>query len=127
MFRVLTRQMPTTEPFVTLPGTNGETYKRGEALVVTAGKATKCGPTAKPTHIAIADVAGANPAKEVPSFAVLPDMEFLAEATVNIAPNLVGSKVTLGADGLTVTATTTDGVFTITGTDSAKTVVGRFI
>ena len=126
MFRVLTRQMATTEPYRKLPGKAGEAYKRGEALVLAGGVLTKCGATAKPTHIAVADVAAATPALDVPVFTVLPDMEFITDATATVAATLIGSKVTLGTDALGVTATTTDGVFTITGTDGDKVVTGRF-
>lgn len=127
MFRVITRQMATTEPYRKLPGTNAVAYTRGMALVLTAGKLAKAGPTVKPTHIAVADVAAATPASEVPVFAIQPDMEFETESSATVAETLVGSKVTLGADGASVTATTTDGVFTITHTDGAKAVRGRFV
>ena len=43
-----------------------------------------------------------------------------------VAASLVGSAVTLGTDGLSVTATTTSGVFTIDETNGDKLVVGHF-
>ena len=92
----------------------GETYVFGEALVLTGGQLTKAGPTVKPTHICgVNYVAPASDPDAIPCVEVEPNMVF--ETTVSAAPTSlkVGSVVTLNADGLSVTATATDGVATI--------------
>lgn len=97
-----------------LPATPGETYAFGEALVLTAGKLTKAGPTVKPTHICgVNYVAPSADPEPIPCVEVTPNMVF--ETTVGAAPTslVVGSVVTLSADALGVTATTTNGVATI--------------
>ena len=97
-----------------LPATPGETYAFGEALVLSAGKLTKCGPTAKPTHICgVNYVAPATDPEAIPCVAVAPNMVF--ETVIGAAPAslTVGVVVTLSADALGVTATTTSGVATI--------------
>lgn len=125
MFRVISRQMATTEPYKWLPVTADEAITQGEALVLASGKLTKCGATTKPTHIAVADIAANS--GDAPVIVVLPDMEFAVDATATVAATLIGTAVTLHTDALSVTATATSGVFTITATDGAKAVRGRFI
>ncbi|WP_294854271.1 hypothetical protein [uncultured Oscillibacter sp.] len=107
-----------TAPFVYLPGTAGETITAGEALVLSGGKLTKCGATAKPAYIALgpADGNGTVPCAEVQSY-----MEF--QTTLSAAPAegvtlAPGDKVTLSADALQVTATTESGVATIKRIDA---------
>ena len=50
MFKVKDRQNSCVEPFEFLPAKDSEVYALGEALSYT-DKVTKCGATAKPTHI----------------------------------------------------------------------------
>ena len=52
-----------------------------------------------------------------------------AESTAAVPASAIGSAVTLHTDGLTVTATTTNGVFTVSETENAAggRVRGRFI
>lgn len=87
----------------------------GEALVLNAGKLTKCGATTKPTHIAMGDSIDG----KVAACLVNPNMVF--EVPVTEAPTslVVGNKVTLSTDGLGVTATTTSGVVTIESLNGA--------
>lgn len=97
-----------------LPASPGETYVFGEALVLTAGKLTKCGATTKPTHICgINYVAPASNPEDIPCVEVSTNMVF--ETTFSVAPGslVVGDKVTISADALSVTKTTADGVATI--------------
>lgn len=129
MFKIVTRQFPSTEPFRFLPGTADEVFVAGEALKLASGKLTKASGIDKPTHVAIADTPANNP-KGVPVIVIQPDMEFITTSTATISSALIGAKVTLHTDGLQVTATTTNGVFTITATDGATTnsnVRGRFV
>lgn len=127
MFKVAYRDLADVEPFLHLPVTAEETYSIGEGLVLTGGTLTKVGATAKPSYIAQADKADADGNLLV--IPVLPTTHFETTSTATVASELVGSKVTLHTDGLTVTATTTSGVFTIDKTDGAATnsiVVGHF-
>ena len=94
--------------------TASETYTFGEALVLTAGALTKCGATAKPTYIAGEDyTAPESGARRLTVYPVNGDMIF--ETAFTAAPTSLtdGSVVTLSADGLGVTATTTSGVATV--------------
>ena len=56
-----------------------------------------------------------------PALRVLPTTVFETQSSATVAATLVGSKVTLGADAASVTATTDSGVFTIDWTDGAAT------
>ena len=91
----------------------------GEALVLTSGKLTKCGATAKPEFIAMADCAADATNRLIPAARVEPNQ--LYEVPVQAAPTSLveGSKVTLHTDGLQVTATTTSGVVTVESLNGA--------
>ena len=89
--------------------TPGENYSIGEALTITAGKATKCTATTKPTHMCVRD----QKADAEPTVLVYPiSGTMVFETHITAAPTglATGSKVTLSADALGVTATTTSGV-----------------
>ena len=102
-----------TPPIEHLPVTADETINMGEALVLSSGKLTKCGATARPAFVAVGPAVDG----EAPVIRVQDYMEF--ETTLGVAPAesatvAVGSKVTLHTDGLQVTATTTSGVAAVT-------------
>ena len=102
-----------TPPIEHKPVTESESITLGEALVLSGGKLTKCGATAKPTFVAVGPAVDG----EAPVIRVQDYMEF--ESSLGVAPAeqttvAVGNKVTLHTDGLQVTATTTSGVATIT-------------
>ena len=86
----------------------------------------KCGAAAKPTHIVMGPK-GAD--GRYPAISVLPTTVFETESTAAVPASAIGSAVTLHTDGLTVTATTTNGVFTVSETENAAggRVRGRFI
>ena len=114
-----------TPPIEYHPGEAGETIVLGEALTMTAGALTKCGATAKPDYIAV------GPVKEgtVPVIKVQDYILFDVPLTVAGNALTVGSKVTIAATGLGVTATTEGGVATIVkinGTAVGDTVTVRF-
>ena len=102
-----------------VPVTAGEGYSMGEALVITGGKAKKCGATAKPTHICTQDQA-ADAKETVLVYPISGTMVFDTVVTAAPADLAVGSKVTLAADGLGVTATTASGVCEIVDLRGAK-------
>jgi hypothetical protein len=98
--------------------TDGEGSTRGEALVQTNGRLTKCGATATPEFIAErTQVLEATSTKPLPVTRITEEDEYSVNATATVASTLVGAKVTLDATGLLVTATTASGVFEISYTD----------
>lgn len=96
-----------TPPFAYLTPTDGENYVPGEALKVASGKVTKCGATDAPAYIAVGPV---NAQGLVPCEAVSKGMTYAVPLSAAGTSLAVGNKVTLAADGLRVTATTTGGV-----------------
>ena len=122
MFIVVMRDIADVEPFEHQPG--AASLARGSAAVLTAGSLAKCGATAKPSHIVMgpADSNGL-----YPCIRVQPTTVFETTSTAAVAS--AGAKVTLNADALSVTATTSDGVFTVDYTENkANGVVrGRFL
>ena len=110
-------------PLVYLPKTAAEAFDVGEGVVITAGKATKVGATVKPTYICMGVSAAADTA-DIPAIRVNPDMEIGATLTVSGAALNIGDKVTIRTDGIQVTATTTSGVFEITGFSTAAKAAG---
>jgi hypothetical protein len=121
-FKVVKRLTADTEPFEYYLGTDAEAYTLGEALVQTSGRLTKCGATAAPEFICMkTQAAEATAATPIPVIRVRETTEFATTSTATVADTVVGSKVTLHTDGLTVTATTNSGVFEISQTDGATT------
>lgn len=108
-----------------LKETANEAYSLGEALVLTNGTATKCGATQVPEFICLANHA-ANSGKPIPAERVREDIEYAAVSTATVAATKIGTAVTLHTDGLSPTATGTNGVFLISATDGAKNVKGYF-
>lgn len=109
LVRIQNAQMNVPEPEY-LPAA-AESFAEGEALVVTGGKLTKAGATVTPTFIAGKDTTIANAGDILPAYRV--ERQQVWEAP-NPGAVTIGAKVTLEADGLGVTATTTSGVATIT-------------
>ena len=97
-----------------------EAISVGEALVLNgAGKLTKCGATAKPTHIAMGQMSASAASRKIAACRVEPNQVY--EVPVTAAPTSLvpGAKVTIHTDGLQVTATTTDGVVTVESVNGA--------
>lgn len=102
-----------------VPVTAGETYKMGEALVITNGAATKCGATAKPTHMCCRDQE-ADAKETITVYPITGTMHFGVPVTAAPTALAIGAKVTLATDGLGVTATTASGVCEIVNLNGAK-------
>ena len=105
------RNVTAIEPMIELPVTASEAIVVGEALRLNAGKLTKGTATARPEYISVSKVeAGTDKVGTV--IQVLADMEFEAEIVATEGANslVVGDKVTIGTDGVTLTATKTSGV-----------------
>lgn len=118
-------------PFEYLLLTDGEGASLGEAFVLTSGRLTKAGTTTKPQFIAVrTQAAEATSVTPLPVWRVDALQEWTTQSSATVAATLKGAKVTLNADGLRVTATTSSGVFEIDDTDGATTtsnVSGRFV
>lgn len=129
MFLLAKMGVGMTPPIKYRPVKASETITLGEALADSADGLTKCGAAAKPDYVAVGPVNGDG---EAPVIKVESYMEF--ETTLSAAPEegvslTPGTKVTLAADGLQVTATTTSGVAIITridGTAAGSAVTVRF-
>ncbi len=111
--KILNGRMNVPEPERHVAGVDIEP---GMALTLSAGKLTVCAPTSVPTHISMGI---AKSGALCPVCAVAHDQ--LYEVPVTAAPTSLteGSKVTIAADGLGVTATTTSGVATIVALNGA--------
>lgn len=120
MFVVYKRDIADVEPIEHLPGADGLVL--GEAASLTAGALAKCAATARPDYIVLGPVHnGLYPAIRVQRTTVF-------EVPCSAAVAAAGAVVTLGTDALTVTATTTSGVFTVEYTENAANTLvrGRF-
>ena len=93
--------------------TAGEAVAIGEALVLTAGKLTKCGATTKPEFIAMGDKAAAAEDRKLADARCAPNQIYAVPVTAAPTSLKAGDKVTLNTDGLQVTATTANGVVTV--------------
>lgn len=104
--------------------------KWGMALVLDGENLTIATGAVVPDYLCMCEYTGTVEAGTViPVCRVDDDIVYLAELGVDGSALKVGDSVTIGADGLTVTATTT-GKFKITaihGTDAGDEVEGRFV
>jgi hypothetical protein len=118
MFQRISSLGGDVQPFEYYLLTDGEASVRGEALVQTNGRLTKCGATVTPEFMAErAQALEASSTKPLPVTRITESDEFVTVATATVASTLVGAKVTIDATGLLVTATTTSGVFEVSYTD----------
>lgn len=83
------------------------TYAPGDALVITSGKAAKCGATVTPEYICAGKGYGIS---EVAAYQVLKGQEYKVPVYGDGTGVKVGEKVTLHTDAAQVTGTTTSGV-----------------
>lgn len=130
MFLQHTNAAKATEPFYEVPATTGESYVPGEALKIASGKATKCTGATVPAYICQSKLDGAVDGDVVLVSLVNAQQELEAPLEAAGTSLKIGNKVTVGTDGLSVTATTTDGVFLITqilGTAVGDKVRGYFM
>lgn len=114
MFKVARRTIADTEPFVYLKG--AESLTLGMAVKLASGQLAKCGSTDKPTHIIMGPMRTDG---TYPAIAVVETSIFETTSQAQVAETVIGSSVTLGADALSVTASTTSGVFKVLETDAA--------
>lgn len=125
-FKIKERLIADDNPFEYHLVTDSEAVTAGEALILSSGRLTLCPATTVPEFIAIADVeAGTD--QICPVIRVRETDIYEVEATAAVATTLIGQKVELNTDALSVTTTTTSGVFQITHADGSTTVRGRFL
>ena len=91
----------------------------GEALVLTAGKLTKCGPTATPTHISMGEVSASATKRTIAACRVESNQVYEVECSAVPAALVPGDKVTLTTDALGVTATKESGVAKVVALNGA--------
>lgn len=104
-------------PFEYLPA-SAFTPKMGMALVLSSGKLAKCGATATPEYISLADAsANLTAGTIIPVMRVDHDFVYATTAAADASAVAIGTKVTINSDGLQVTATSTSGVAEIVGLD----------
>lgn len=117
MFKVAKREVRDVEPFEYYPS-DAELTLGSAATLGSGGKLAKTAATAAPTHMVMGEKTAAG---LYPAMRVLPTTVFETHSSAAVANTLVGSKVTLGEDAASVTATTEGGVFTVDWTDGAET------
>ena len=129
-FRIKTLLTDSTPSIEYLSGTASETFTRGEALVFSeTGKLTKAAGAVRPEYICASDIALPASGGTVPALAVTELMLFEVPLSASGASLVCGNKVTIGSDGLTVTATLTNGkaeIVGINGTSVGDTVTVKF-
>ncbi len=113
MFELASRENAGVAPLIYLNGPAG--LELGSAATFASNALAKTAPTAKPTHI----IAGLRNAQgKYPVVRVLPTMIWKVPATNTVELAQTGNLVTISADALGVTSTTTGGVFTVVATDA---------
>ena len=129
-FKIKTTFTDSTPSIEYLPGTASEAYKYGEALVYSeTGKLTKAAGAVKPEYISAADITLSSAGGIVPVVTVSESMLFEVPLSASGTSLVCGNKVTIGSDGMTVTATLTNGtaeIVGINGTSVGDTVTVRF-
>ena len=97
-----------------LPMGNGVNYNAGQAMVITSGCAALATGTATPTYICMGKAAGVT-GGYIPAVRVSKSMVYAANLSVAGASLNIGDKVTIAADSVNLTATTTGGVCELVG------------
>lgn len=94
--------------------------KAGLPMQLTAGKLTLAAGSVKPQYISVLEGDKSHGSYEdelIPVIRINSDLTFTAPAAASMAAILPGDKVTLSADGLSLTATKTGGIAEIVGYD----------
>lgn len=115
MFRLLkieNGRMNVPEPEY-LDVTAGEAVEVGEALTLASGAITKCAATTAPAYIAMGVKRADDTNRTIPVCRVEKNQVYAVPVTAAPTALKVGDKVTLYADGMQVTATTSNGVITV--------------
>lgn len=113
-------------------GTNAEEFTLGETVTFASGVLTKAAVDSDGTQnaVVLATVTGATGVANVPYIKISENNQFSTVSSATVAATLIGAAVTLNADAIRVTATTTKGIFVIDETDGTTTtskVKGHFV
>ena len=92
----------------------------GEDLVLTAGKLTKCGSTTVPGYISMGEVSASATKRVIAACRIEENQVYEVEVTEAPTSLVPGAKVTISADALGVTATTTSGVAKVVALNGAS-------
>ena len=114
LVKILNGRTNQAEP-VRLPSNAGIRYTIGEALILSAGRLTRCGATTKPTFMCCEDISTpSSGSRDVLVEPITADMIFEVPFSEDPTNLTVGSMVTLDSTtGKQITATTSSGVATI--------------
>ena len=111
MFKLKSTLINSTPVIEYMEGNAGETFKSGEALVLSKGKLTKCSGANAPAFVCVGDVAGNSQGTSlVPVFRVTEHYIFSVPSVEGIDGLTIGDTVTLSDDGMGITAETDGGV-----------------
>lgn len=110
MFKLQRKGSAATEAIEYIMGTASEAITVGELLKLSSGKLTKASGTDVPEFLA----EGSGTGVIIPVKRIYEDEVYQTILSASGASLNVGDKVTVAADGLRATATTTSGVFAIT-------------
>ena len=110
MFKLQRKGSAATEAIEYIIGTASEAITVGELLKLSSGKLTKASGTDVPEFVA----EGSGTGVIIPVKRIYEDEVYQAPLSAAGTSLNIGDKVTVGSDGLTLTATTTSGVALIT-------------
>ena len=110
MFKLQRKGSAATEALEYIIGTASEAITVGELLKLSSGKLTKASGTDVPEFVA----EGSGNGTIIPVKRIYEDEVYQAPLSAAGTSLKIGDKVTIGTDGKTLTATTTDGVALIT-------------
>lgn len=87
------------------PATASEAIVEGEALVLSSGKLTKCGASAKPTFVAMKALSASATDRNIPVIRVEENQLYEVATSADCSAVALGTKVTIHTDAASVTAT----------------------
>ena len=117
-FKIKTLLTDSTPSLEYLAGTASEAFKAGEALVYSeTGTLTKASGAVTPEYICASEITLPSGGGLVPVMRIKSDTLYEVPLSASGASLYCGNKVTIGSDGLTVTATVLNGTAEITAMD----------
>ncbi len=129
-FKLASRAFGASAAIEYLLGTDDEAYILGEALTLSSGRLTVATGESIPLFICQKTQAAETTAvTPIPVMRVMPNQEYETMFSTTPSGVVMGSIVTISADGLEATATATDGVFQVSaidGTEDGSVVRGYF-
>lgn len=121
MFAYRKSNLTNSPEILQVPATASEAFVVGEALKLASGKATKCTGTTKPEYIC-AEKKTAVAGDTISCYLVSADQEYNVALPAD-ATLVVGTKYTLGTDGVSITTTSSSGVAEVVNVDGNNVIV----